>query len=76
MLEPRCQADLTLETLGPHGRCQLGTQHLQRDPAVVPEIVGEIHRGHATLPQFALEPVSVCQAALELVAEVYHAGLL
>ena len=67
--------DLALEALRTERGSQLGMQHLQRDRAVVPEIVGEIHRGHATPPQLALEPVPVGQAALELLTEVYHAGL-
>jgi hypothetical protein len=45
---------------------------LQRDRPVVAEIVGQEHRGHATAPQLALEPVAVSEADLDLLAEVCH----
>jgi hypothetical protein len=50
-------------------------ENLQRDRTVVAEVVGQKHGGHAAAAQLALEPVPVCQAALELIAEVCHAGL-
>ena len=67
--------DLALEPFGAERGGQLGVQDLERDRAVVPEVVGEEHRRHAAAPELALEPVPVCQAALELVTEVCHAGL-
>ena len=67
--------DFPLEALRAEGGGELGVQDLERDRAVVPEIVGQEHRGHATPPQLALEPVAVSQAALELFAEVCHASL-
>ena len=33
-------------------------EELEGDRAVVPEVVGEVHRGHAAAPELALEPVA------------------
>ncbi len=46
-----------------HGR-QLGLQDLERDLAIVLEVLGEVHRGHAALAQFPLDAVAVGEAAL------------
>jgi hypothetical protein len=64
--------DFPLEAFWAEGGGEVGMHDLQRDRAVVPEIVGQKHRGHATPPQLALEPVAVNQATLELLAEVCH----
>jgi hypothetical protein len=73
VLQTGSGADLALEAF--RGGGQVGMQDLERDRAVMPEIVSQEYRGHATPPQLALEPVAVRQAALELVAEVCHASL-
>ena len=51
--------DLVEEPLGTEHGGQLGPQHLERDLAVVLEILGEIDRGHPALTQLALDPVAV-----------------
>jgi hypothetical protein len=38
---------------------ELGSQHLERNLAVVPQILGQIDGGHAALAQFPLDPVAV-----------------
>jgi hypothetical protein len=38
-----------------HAGRELGVQHLERHPAAVPEIAGEVNRGHAPAPELALE---------------------
>ena len=72
VLEAGGGLDLALEALGAERVGQLGVQHLERDRALVPQIVGQEDRGHAAPPQLALEPVAVGQAALKLLAEVCH----
>ena len=63
MLEPGGELDLALEALGAEGGSQLGVEDLERDRAVVPEVLGEVDRGHAAPAELTLEPVAVGQAA-------------
>ena len=58
MLEPGGQPDLALEALGPERVTQLGMEHLERDRPVVPEVPGEIDRGHAPAAELALDRVA------------------
>ena len=60
---------------GPSVRGQLGMQHLERDRAVVPEVLGQEDRGHAAAPELALEPVALRQAAGKLLVQVSHSRL-
>ena len=39
MLEPRGEADLALEPVGPERGGQLGVEHLERHRPVVPEVL-------------------------------------
>jgi hypothetical protein len=65
-------SDLAPEALGAERRSQFGVQDLQGYRSVVPQVVGEKHRGHAAPAQLAFEPVSVSQAALKPVEKVGH----
>ena len=49
---------------------QLRPEHLERDLAVVAEVVREVDRGHAALPQLALEAVAVGESGRQ-VPEVF-----
>jgi hypothetical protein len=40
-------------------------ENLERHRAIVPEIARQIHGGHATAPELALEEVAVAQCAGE-----------
>ena len=51
--------DLAEEPLGADHRRELRPQHLDRDLAVVLQVLGEIHRRHAALPQLPLDAVAV-----------------
>ena len=61
MLQVRCDLDLGPEPLGTDHRGQLGTQHLDCDLAVVPQVLGEIDRRHAALAQFPLDAVATAK---------------
>ena len=61
MLEPGGEPDLALEALGAERGGELGMEHLERDRAVVPEVLGEVDRGHAPAAELALERVAVPQ---------------
>ena len=62
--------DLALEALGAEGRAQLGPQDLQRDPAVVLQVFGEVDRGHPAAAELALDPVALGQGSLEVLEQV------
>jgi hypothetical protein len=58
MLQPGGEADLALEALGTEHVGQLGVKHLEGDRAVVLEVGGEEHRGHAAAAELAEEGVA------------------
>ena len=65
MLQTGRQPDLALEALGAETRGQLGVEDLERHRPVVPEILREIHRGHAAPADLSLEAVAGGQLDLE-----------
>ena len=72
MLQPGGQPDLALEPLGAERGGQLGVEHLERDRAVVAEVLRQVDGGHAAAPELALEPVAVGEGGLERGAEISH----
>ncbi len=66
MLQARRDADLAVKPFGAHRRGDLGPQDLDRDPAPVPQVLGEEHRPHAAGAQLVLDPVAVAQRVLQL----------
>jgi hypothetical protein len=65
--------DLAQEAIGAHGIGQLGVQHLESHGAPVPQVAGEVHRGHAATTQLALQGVAVSQGSLQVGEEVCYA---
>ena len=61
--------DLPDKPLGAQRVRQLGMEDLQGDGAVVPEIAGEVDRGHAAAAELALEHVAVTQSVGELLVD-------
>ena len=61
MLQVGGGLDLAQESLGADHGGELGAQHLDRDLAVVLEVVGEVDRGHAARAELALDAVAVGQ---------------
>ena len=72
VLEAGGGLDLPLKAAWTQREGQLRMEHLKGDRALVPEVVGQKHGGHAAAAKLAFEPVSVGQAALELLAQVSH----
>ena len=70
MLQPRGEADLALKALGP-GAPQIGVQHLERDIAAMPEVVGEIDRGHPARAEGAHELISAAERLLQLLGKLH-----
>ena len=73
VLEPGGDADLAGEPLGAQGGGELGAEHLDRDLAIVLEVISQEHGRHAALAELALDAVGGAESLLELVAQV-HAG--
>ncbi len=59
MLEPGGDFYLPEETIGAEARGQLWAQDLDGDHAVVLQVLRQVHRPHAALPQCALEAIAV-----------------
>ena len=65
MAELRGQPDLEEKPLRAKARRQFRVQHLEGDPAILPEILCQVHRSHSTAAELALERVAVGQGGLE-----------
>ena len=61
MLQRRRDTDLLEEPLCSDSRCELVAQHLDRDPAVVPQVASNVHRGHPAAGELELDLVAVRQ---------------
>ena len=57
---------------GPSAAAELGVEHLERDRAVVPEVLGEVDRGHAAAAELALERVAALQRFTEWRERIQH----
>ena len=66
MLEVGGGLDLGQEPLGADHGGELGAQHLERDLAVVPEVLGEVDGGHAARAELALDAVAVGEGGCEI----------
>ena len=44
---------------------ELGLEHLERDPATVLQVLGEVNRGHATLAELALDAVAAGEGCVQ-----------
>jgi hypothetical protein len=67
VLEPGDELDLALEALRTEGGGDLGVEDLERDRAVVPQIMGEVDDSHPTTSELALDAVAVGQDGLETI---------
>lgn len=61
VLEARGGFDLATEPVGAERRGERGTEHLEGHAALMLEVEREVHRGHATMTELALEHVPVLQ---------------
>ncbi len=59
MLQVRRGLDLAEEPLGADHRRQLGPEHLDGDPALVPDVLGQEHGRHAARANLALEAIAI-----------------
>jgi hypothetical protein len=59
VLEPGGDSDLAQERVGALARGQLGPEDLDRDRAIVAEVVRAVDHGHAAAAELALDAVAV-----------------
>jgi hypothetical protein len=67
MIEARRDLDLAQEALRTERCGHLGAQHFHRHLAVMLEIQGFVHGGHAALPKWPVESVAVGEGRGEVV---------
>jgi hypothetical protein len=72
MLQVGGGLDLGEESLGTEDGRQLGTQHLERDLAVVAYVVGQVHGSHAALAEFPFDAVAIREGGGEALRERGH----
>jgi len=65
VLQPGGIADFALEAIGTERGGKVGVEYLQGHRSVVPQVVREIDRSHATNAELALERVAVGEGGLE-----------
>src|SRR3954454_24680735 len=73
MLQPRGDLDLAFESLGAKRGANLGVENLERDGAVVAQVLGEEDDGKSPAAQLAFDAIAVSQCGGERVA-VDHPG--
>ena len=76
MLEVRGGLDLAQEALGTDDGGELRAEDLDRDGAIVPEVVREIDGGHAARTELPLDAVTVGQGRGEAGYGISQAGPL
>jgi len=75
MVELRHEADFAGKTLRPKRRREVGTQHLERDLAVVLEVPSQEDGGHAAGPDFSVNDVLPGECRGEAGLQVGHGFL-
>ena len=76
MLQVGRGLDLGQEPLGADHGGELGAEHLERDLAVVAEVLGQVDGGHAAGAELALEAVAVGEGGLEAAEQFGHGGFV
>jgi hypothetical protein len=72
MLEIGGELDLSQKSLGTDDRGELRPQQLERDPPVVPEVLGQVDGRHAAGADLAFDPVAVRQGPLQAAEDLGH----
>ena len=56
----------------PSGGGELGTEHLDGDLPLVPQVLGQVDGGHPALPELALEQVAGAQRPLQSFTQIHR----
>ena len=59
---------------GPDDRSQLRLQHLERDLALVLQVVGQVDRGHPALAELALDAIAALEGRVQAGDGIAHFG--
>jgi len=65
VVEAGSEPDLPEKSPPPQRFGELGMEHLERDVAVVLDVVGEVDRGHPSRPELALDTITVGEGRSE-----------
>ena len=76
MLQPGGDLDLPQEPVGAEDGGEFGPQHLDRDPAPVPEVARGVDPRHAAPAHLPLDRVAAGEGGAEAVERVVHRGPL
>jgi hypothetical protein len=74
MLQAGGDPNLLEESLRSERGGELGAQDLERDGPIVPEVVGEVDRGHTAASELALDAIAVGQGGREEGGSVGQGG--
>ena len=74
VIQPGGDRDLAEEPLGAEGRCQLRLEHLQRDGAIVLQVVGPEDRGHPAPADLVAQAVARSQGSVQKLDNHYCLG--
>ena len=72
MLQAGGDLDLAQESPAAQGGGELRMQHLDGDRPVVLQVLGEVHRCHAALPELALDGVALGESYTEGFEHIGH----
>ncbi len=73
MLQPCCRANLAQETIGAQCGTEIRMKHLDRDIAIVPQIMREIDGSHPASAELALDAVAVGERRCESLNDGHRA---
>ncbi len=71
VVQARGDLDLLQEPLRAQRRGELGPEHLDRHPAMVPEVLGRVDRRRGSLADHALDGVSIRHGFLQLIETIH-----
>src|SRR6266508_5765196 len=72
MIQPCSELDLPQKPIGAEGRGELGVKHLERNDAVVLDVLREVHGRHAAATELAIHRVRVRKCGAELFSRQTH----
>ena len=72
MLQIGGELDFLKEPLGAENGAEFRAEHFERDETVVPEVLGQVDRGHASRAQLPIQPITVGERYREAFQDSVH----